>query len=258
VLDKGKVLLRFTSGKFLCLNNVLYVPSLRRNLVSGSLLDIAGFEVNQKTGKVMILRNGVFIGKGYHSGGLYVLNITSDNANETPSSSAYIAEFVNLWHSRLGHFNFALLKRLRNMRLIPNVNADNFSKCDVCVEAKFAKKPFKSVTARKTELLELVHSDLANFKNTISKGGKKWYIIFVDDYSRYTKVYLLKSKDEAEKMFLKYKAEVENQLDRKIKRLRSDRGRKYGTNFLTAFCEKNGITHETSAPYIPQQNGIAE
>ena len=56
-------------------------------------------------------------------------------------------------------------------------------------------------------------SDLRDFKNTMSKGGKKWYITFVDDFSKYTKVYLLKSKDEVEEMFLKYKAEVENQLD---------------------------------------------
>jgi len=59
-------------------------------------------------------------------------------------------------------------------------------------------------------------------------------------------------------MFLKYKAEVENQLDRKIKRLRSDRGGEYDTNSLTFFCEKNGIIHEPTAPYIPQQNGIGE
>lgn len=59
-------------------------------------------------------------------------------------------------------------------------------------------------------------------------------------------------------MFLKFKTEVENQLDKKIKRLRSDRGGEYGTNFLKDFCEKNGIIHEFSAPYTPQQNGIAE
>jgi len=90
------------------------------------------------------------------------------------------------------------------------VNTENYSKCPECVEAKFATKPFKSVTTRKTYLLELVHSDLADFKNTMSKGEKKLYITFVDDYSRYTKVYLLKSKDEDEEIFLKYKVEVEN------------------------------------------------
>jgi len=144
------------------------------------------------------------------------------------------------------------------MRLISNINIENYSKCDVCVEAKFAKKSFKSITTRKTELLELVHSDLADFKNTMSKGGKKWYITFVDDFSRYTKVYLLKSENELREMFLKYKVEVENQLDQKIKRLRFDRGGEYDTNSMTVFCEKNGIVHETTARYTPQQNGVVE
>ena len=93
------------------------------------------------------------------------------------------------------------------------MNIESCSKCPICVEAKFTKKPFKSVTIRKPDLLELMHSDLADFKNTMSKDKEKWYSIFVDDYSRYTKVYLLKSKDEAEEIFLKYKAKVENQLD---------------------------------------------
>ena len=71
---------------------------------------------------------------------------------------------------------------------------------DVWIYGKREEKPYHNE-----------HSDLADFKNTISKVGKKWYITFVDDFSRYIKVYLLKSKDEAEEMFLKYKAEVENQ-----------------------------------------------
>jgi len=144
------------------------------------------------------------------------------------------------------------------MRLISNINTKNCSRCDVCVEAKFAKKPFKSITTRKTELLELVHSDLDDFKNIVSKEGKKWYITFVDDFSRYTKVYLFMSKNEAEEIFLKYKVEVENQLDQKIKRLKSDRGGEYDTNSLTFFCEKNGIIHETTTPHTPQENGITE
>jgi len=63
VMGKGKILLKFTFEKSLCLNNVLFVPSLHKNLVSSSLLDIAGFEVNQKAGKIIILRDGVFVGK---------------------------------------------------------------------------------------------------------------------------------------------------------------------------------------------------
>ena len=74
---------------------------------------------------------------------------------------------MNLWHGRLGHANYTSINKLRNMRLIPNINTQNCSKCDICVEEKFAKKPFKSITTRKTELLKLVHLDLADFKNTV-------------------------------------------------------------------------------------------
>ena len=85
------------------------------------------------------------------------------------------------------------------------------------------------------------------------------YIFFVDDYSRYTKVYILKAKSEAgEEAFIKYRVEAENQLDRKIKRVSSDRSREYENNSLNDHCAKLGIIHELSAPYVPQQNGIAE
>ena len=95
--------------------------------------------MNQNVGKIAILRNGVFVSKGYCSGGLFVLNVASDVVNENASTSTYIAESVNLWHARLGHD--ASINKLKNMRLIPNINTGNCSKCDVCIEAKFAKKP---------------------------------------------------------------------------------------------------------------------
>jgi len=100
------------------------------------------------------------------------------------------------------------------------------SRCDVCVESKITKKTCHSVE-RQTELLGLIHSDLADLKQTMSRGGKNYFVTFIDDFSRYTKVYLIKHKDEAFDMFLTYKAVVENQLNKKIKRIRLDRGGEY-------------------------------
>ena len=132
--------------------------------------------------KVVISHNRVFFGKGYRNGSLFVLNLASETMNGNASSSAYIAKSIDMGHGRLGHINFASIKRLKNMRSIPTVNNDIFSKCHGCVEAKYVKKPFKLVTSRKTKLLTLVHSDLVHFKNTVSKGRKKYYITFVDDF----------------------------------------------------------------------------
>ena len=77
----------------------------------------------------------------------------------------------------------------------------------------------------------------------------------IDDSTRYCHVYLLKSKDEALNYFKIYKAEAENQLDRKIKRLRSDRGGEYFSNEIDSFCAEHGIIHERMPPYSSQLNG---
>ena len=90
----------------------------------------------------------------------------------------------------------------------------------------------------------------------MTRGDNKFYVTFIDDYSRFTRVYLLRNKDEAFDMFLSYKVEVEIQFDRKIKRIRSDIGGEYIP--LNYYCEKEGIIHEVTPPYSPDSNGVAE
>ena len=80
----------------------------------------------------------------------------------------------------------------------------------------------------------------------------------MDDCTRFCYIYLLKSKDEALHYFKIYKVEVENHLERKIKRVRSDRGGEYFSNLFTLFCEEQGIIHERTPPYSPKSNGVAE
>ena len=72
--------------------------------------------------------------------------------------------------------------------------------------------------------MSLIHADLVDLKQIETRDGKRYYITFIDDFSRYTRVYLLRNKHEAFEKFLLYKEEVENQVDKKIKRVRSDRG----------------------------------
>jgi len=94
--------------------------------------------------------------------------------------------------------------------------------------------------------------------SVLTKGGKRYFMTLIDDATRFCYVYLLKTKDEMLNYFKHYKAKVENQLKRKIKRLRSDRGGEYFPRLFDELCEEHGIIHERTPPYSPESNGIAK
>ena len=218
-------MLKLTSGKTLALNNVLHVPNIRANLVLVALLGKVGVKVSFESDKIIMTKDNIFVGKGFCNQGLFVLSI-SEVMNENASSSAYLVDSYDIWHARLGHVSSGYIKKMQTLGLINNIDYSGLSKCQICATSKLTKKICSSMT-RETKLLELIHSDLGDLKQTMTKGGKKFYVTFIDDYSRFARIYLLRSKDEAFDMFLSYKAEVENQLYRKIKRIRSDRGGEY-------------------------------
>ena len=176
---------------------------------------------------------------------------------ESSASSAYLIESSTLWHARLGHVNFRSLQRMVNLGLLPKCSMNKVSKCEICTKSKYARHSYKSVE-KSNEILGLIHSDLCDFKSTPTRGGKNYYISFIDDCSKYCYVYLIHSKYEALNMFKTFKAEAENQLDKRIKVLRSDRGGEYESNDFVEFCSTHGIIHQTTAPYTPQQNGVVE
>ena len=142
--------------------------------------------------------------------------------NNKGTSSIYMLDSSNLWHGRLGHVNHHTLHRLINLNLLPKFEIDFDHKCETCVEAKMARASFKSVE-RSIERLDLIHSDVCDMKSIQTRDGKKYFITFIDDCTRYCYVYSLRSKNEAIEAFMQYKNEVENQLNKKIKVLRSDR-----------------------------------
>ena len=172
------------------------------------------------------------------------------------STSSYILESSNLWHGRLGHINYDILCRLINLNHIITFQIDAKYKCETCVEAKVTRSSFQSVEGH-TEPLNLIHSDICDLKFVQTRGGNKYFITFVDDSIKHCYVYLLKSKDEAIEKFVLHKNKVENQLNKKIKVLRSDRGGEYESSIVDV-CAQHGIIHEITTPYSPQSNGVVE
>ena len=199
------------------------------------------------------------MGRGYVKDGMWKMNVMAvkpKSINKNKKSSAYMLESSNLWHGRLGYVNFDTLRRLINLDHIPAFEIDSKHKCETCVEAKQTRSSFQTIE-RNTEPLELIHSDVCDLKFVQTRGGNKYFITFIDDSTKYCYVYLLKSKDEAIEKFVLYKQEVENQLNKKIKMVRSDRGGEYVEPF-GEFCSQHGIIHEVTPPYSPQSNGVAE
>ena len=196
---KGKVLLKLTSGKSLSLNNVLHIPYFQHNLISVHLLGKTSIKVLFDGGIVTLTKNE----------GLFVLNVDEVINEKGSSSCAYLVDSIDVWHGRLGHVNLGYIKKIKGCGIINSLSEANMDKCEICAKTKITKRPCKSIT-RETELLGLVHSDLGDLKHTMTRGGKRFYLIFVDDHSRFTKLYLLRTKDEALEMFIKYKSEVDN------------------------------------------------
>ena len=107
-------------------------------------------------------------------------------------------------------------------------------------------------------MLELVHTDVCGPMSTQAKGGYEYFITFTNDYSRYGYVYLMRRKFEAFEKFKEFRAEVENQLGKHIKAIRSDRGGEYLLGDFKDYLTQNWIVSQLTAPSTPQQNGVTE
>ena len=248
IKGQSKVVLKMISEKELTLTNALYVPELHKNLVSGSLLHSHGFWLVIQSDRFVLSKSGMYVEKRYMSGDMWKLNVMTIIKFEMnkASSSAYILESSNLWHGRLGHVNYDTLRKLINFNHIPTFQNDVKHKCESCVEAKLTRSSFQSVE-RYTEPIDVIHSDICDLKLVQTRCGNKYFITFVDDSTKYCYVYLLKTKADAIDKFVLYKNEVENQLNKKIKVLRSDRDGEYESPFVD-FCIQHGIIHETIEP----------
>jgi len=106
--------------------------------------------------------------------------------------------------------------------------------------------------------LQLIHTDVAGPMKTISLNGSRYYIAFIDDYTRMCWVYFLKFKTEVASVFMKFKNWIENQSGHRIQVVRSDYDTEYTSNKFAKFCHDAGIEHQYTTPYTPQQNGVIE
>ena len=130
--------------------------------------------------------------------------------------------------------------------------------CQNCIQGKMTQRSFTAKGVRAQGCLDLIRSYVCGPFSVHARGGYEYFITFIDDYSRYGYVYLMKKKSEALDKFKEFKPESEKQLGRYIKSLCIDRGGEYMSIEFVSFLKEHGILSQFSAPGTPQQNGVAK
>ncbi|KAD6119012.1 hypothetical protein E3N88_10283 [Mikania micrantha] len=250
VLATGTYHLTCPSGLVLILNNCLFAPGLTRNIISISLLFEQGFKYVFNGIATSTYLNDVFYFEAKPRNGIYEIDVQPNN--NIYNLSKRIKSSINdtfLWHYRLGHISKSRIKRLQSEGILESTGHDSFDDCESCLAGKLTKDPFTHVGERAKDLLALIHMFI---------NHERYFVLFIDDYSRYAYVYLMKHKHETFEKFKEFQNEVENQLGKTIKALRSDRGGEYlGLEFINHLKER-GIVSQPTPPDTPQLNGISE
>ena len=266
----GTCSLVLSSGFILELEKTFYVPSFSRNLISISRLVSLGFSFSFSDSSFSLSNKYKVIGNGTLSNGLFHIQLQNDITYNSMHVTAILKRCVMneessmLWHRRLGHISIERIKKLVNDGVLSTLDFADFETCVNCIKGKQTNKSKKGAK-RSINLLEIIYTDICC--PDMDANSLKYFITFIDYYSRYMYLYLLRSKDEALNAFKVFKAKVKNQCGKHIKIVRSDRGGEYYGKYtengqapgaFAKFLQENGIVAQYTMLGSPDQNGVAE
>ncbi|KAI0991495.1 hypothetical protein K3495_g16692, partial [Podosphaera aphanis] len=165
-----------------------------------------------------------------------------------------------MWHRRLGHLKETRLRQLLKDALGVSFPPEPMQRCEPCYRATLTKRNFKIPGRRATRVLERLHLDVGGPINVRhgTKVVQRYWLVIVDDYSRFRWVKLLQFKNDVNKEYREFKIWAEAEFHTSIGSIRSDNGGEFTNNNLTSLHKASGTKIELTAPYNPQQNGVAE
>ena len=243
-------------GVIRMLTNVRHIPSMKRNLVSLGMMDSKGYWWTVIDGELKVLSGKKVILTGTKHRNLYVLQGKTIYGEANVTTSQVDA---NVWHMRLGHMSEKGLVKLHKRNLLPKLRSCKYDFCEHCVLGKNHRKPFGVGTHSSKGKLDYIHSDVWGGPSTVpSHSGAQYYVLFVDDYSRYVWIYFMQNKSEVLSIFKQWKALVETQTGRKVKVIRNDNGGEYVSEEYKVYCADEGIKRHFTEFYTPQGNGVPE
>lgn len=234
------------------LKEVWWVPQLSTNLISVRSLDDMGLEVIFAGGQCKIRRDGELLATASQiRSNLYQLNLPA---------AAFNAKFnsyhpITIWHQRLGHLNHRDVSKITKIQLPKQI-----PRCASCMAGKQHAVYNRSPQGRATKPFDFIHSDLSGLQPT-SLGGYRYFLVFVDDFTRYTHTYFLKGKGMTETIeaFRAYHTWIKTQFGATVRRIRTDNGTgEFANQFWHDYIINEGIQHEFSPPNTPHMNGVSE
>ncbi|KAK1434246.1 hypothetical protein QVD17_11166 [Tagetes erecta] len=258
IKGRGTVVLQGKSGQQRILNDVYFIPSLKSNIISLGQLDESGYKVTMEHGTLLLFeKSGSLLMKVPRSlNRLYKIKL---NVATPVCLQVKLDDEAWLWHARLGHLNFDSLKELSKFaKGLPVINRP-VQICDSCLVGKQTRTPFnKESNFRAEKILELLYADVCGPITPKTHGGNQYFLLVVDDYSRYMWVFLMKTKDQVSSLLIDLIKKLENEKGKKVKSLRTDNGGEFVSHVLENYLRMKGISHQYTAPYTPQQNGVVE
>jgi hypothetical protein len=251
----------WSNGTIHHIHNVLDVPGIKKNWISMSTITDQNLKVKFFKNYCLVkdlLDQFKSVAMGFRAGGVYKLDVTS-KAHHALTSATMPTE--SLWYQRCGHINYLgllLLQKHNMVEGLPMLKNENVA-CDGCALGKMHKDEFPSNPDRKKrDVLDLVHTDVCGPMQTRSLGGDFYFLLFIDDCTRYTWVYFLRIKSDFFDYFKEFRTMVEKQTGKSIKILCSDQGGEYKSGDFIKYCKDHGIVQQFIVPHTPQQNGVAE
>ncbi|KAL8155146.1 hypothetical protein AgCh_000511 [Apium graveolens] len=247
------------------IETVALVSGLKHNLLSVSQICDRSYHVDffKEYCEVISNSTGKVVLKGYRHGNIYEarLSTSTDGSAICLLSRASIEERWN-WHKRLSHLNFNNINELVKKDLVRGLPKSVFAPnglCDSCQKAKQRKSSFKSKT--ESSILEpyhLLHVDLFGLVNVMSIAKKKYAMVIVDEFIRYTWVYFLHKKNETAFTLTDHVRQLDKLVKDSIKNIRSDNDTEFKNSIMEEFYKEYGIKQEFSALGTPQKNGVVD
>ncbi|GFR45348.1 hypothetical protein Agub_g6717, partial [Astrephomene gubernaculifera] len=272
VEGSGTVVL-VSGGVRFSIHDVQYVPGAQVKVISALVLADKGYEsAVKKGGRSEVSYDGAVVltasrreGSRLHYIDAEPLSVLDDDMlAEAMDTALPILDPLCLWHRRLGHLSYGGMEKLVRENMVEGLDLSlkQFAAADkVCEPCMLGKQPrvsFQSSSSTTSRPLELIHMDVCGPFPVESLNGNSYMVTFLDDYSGYSHLEFVRFKSDVPDVVKKVLVMFERQLDLNVKAVRTDRGREYVNRKLGEWFEFNGIDHEKTAPYTPEQNGKAE